>query len=128
MGNRGDVYERYYMPNFVDKDCLAIFLGTTRRDDLVRAVGRLERHSRAPHDLNDAQRAEIRNHPELIELPRCRERYTAKIKRCGYQTEESRRLRKRKRVRFSKTVKYGPPNFCHYSSGAHARIKSGQPV
>lgn len=20
MGNRGDVYERYYMPNFVDKD------------------------------------------------------------------------------------------------------------
>jgi hypothetical protein len=30
MGNRGDVYERYYMPNFVDKDCLAIYLGTTR--------------------------------------------------------------------------------------------------
>jgi hypothetical protein len=54
MGNRGDVYERYYMPNFVDKDCLAIFLGTTRRDDLVRAVGRLERHSGAPDDLTDA--------------------------------------------------------------------------
>jgi hypothetical protein len=62
MGNRGDVYERYYMPNFVNKDCLAIYLGTTRRDDLVQAVGRLERHSRAPDDLNDVQKAEIRNH------------------------------------------------------------------
>jgi hypothetical protein len=86
MGNRGDVYERYYMPNFADKDCLAIFLGTTRRDDLLRAVGRLERHSGAPDDLNDAQRAEIRNHPELIELARCRERYVAKIKQYGYLT------------------------------------------
>jgi hypothetical protein len=24
IGNRGDVYKRYYMPNFADKDCLAI--------------------------------------------------------------------------------------------------------
>jgi hypothetical protein len=80
MGNRGDVYERYYMPNFVDKDCLAIFLGTTRRDDLVRAVGRLERHSGALDDLNNAQKDEIRNYLELIQLARCRERYAAKIK------------------------------------------------
>jgi hypothetical protein len=28
MGNRGDVYERYYMPNFIDRDTLAIYLGT----------------------------------------------------------------------------------------------------
>jgi Protein of unknown function (DUF3435) len=86
MGNRGDVYERYYLPNFVDKDCLAIFLGTTRRDDLVRAVGRLERHSGAPDELNDVQKDEIRNHPELIELARCRKRYAAKIRQCGYPT------------------------------------------
>lgn len=44
MGNCDKVYEIYYMPNFVDKDCLTIFLGTTRRSDLVRAVGPLERH------------------------------------------------------------------------------------
>ena len=40
MGNRSDVYEQYYMPNFTEKDCLAIYLGTIQRDDLVRAVGR----------------------------------------------------------------------------------------
>jgi hypothetical protein len=35
MGNCGDIYERYYMPNFIDRDTLAIYLGTTRRDDLI---------------------------------------------------------------------------------------------
>jgi hypothetical protein len=80
MGNRGDVYERYYMPNFVDKDCLAIYLGTTRHDDLVRAVGRLERHSGALDDLNDVQKDKIRNDPEIVRLVRRRVRYTAKIK------------------------------------------------
>jgi hypothetical protein len=42
MGNRGDVYERHYMPEFIDWVCQAIYLCTTRRDDLIRAVGRLE--------------------------------------------------------------------------------------
>lgn len=46
----------------------------------------LERHSGAPDDLNHAQKDEICNHPELIELTRCRERYVAKIKQCGYPT------------------------------------------
>ena len=81
MGNRGDVYERYYMPNFVDKDVLAIFLGTPRRDDLVRAVGRLERHEMAPDRLDKVQQEEIRNDPELISLTRCREEIVTQIKR-----------------------------------------------
>lgn len=59
---------------------------TTRRDDLVQAVGHLKRHSRAPDELNDAQKDEIRSHLELIELARCRERYAEKIKQCGYPT------------------------------------------
>ncbi|APA14650.1 hypothetical protein sscle_13g094200 [Sclerotinia sclerotiorum 1980 UF-70] len=58
MGHRGDVYERYYMPAFIDTDCQAIYLGSTRRKDLIRAVGRLSRHERAPSDLTDAQNAE----------------------------------------------------------------------
>ncbi|ELR06978.1 hypothetical protein GMDG_08212 [Pseudogymnoascus destructans 20631-21] len=28
MGNSGDVYERYYMPDFINKDCQGIYLGT----------------------------------------------------------------------------------------------------
>jgi hypothetical protein len=80
MGNRGDVYERYYMPNFVDKDVLAIFLGTPRRDDLIRAVGRLERHEMAPDGLDKAQQEEIRNDPAVISLTRCRDEIVAQIK------------------------------------------------
>ena len=25
MGHRGDVYKRYYMPSFIDRDCQAIY-------------------------------------------------------------------------------------------------------
>ncbi|KFZ13522.1 hypothetical protein V501_03678 [Pseudogymnoascus sp. VKM F-4519 (FW-2642)] len=62
MGNQGDVYERYYMPAFIDRDCQAIYLGSTRRDDLIRAVGRLARHARAPPALTDVQNQEIKLH------------------------------------------------------------------
>jgi hypothetical protein len=86
MGNRGDVYERYYMPNFIDRDTLAIYLGTTRRDDLIQAVGHLERHEEAPDRLTDAQKREILNNPEIVSLIRRRARCAAKIKQCGYPT------------------------------------------
>lgn len=86
MGNRGDVYERHYMPAFIDADCQAIYLGTTRRDDLIRAVGRLERHDQAPIELTDAQKQEIWNHPDIVKLIRVRERYATKIKKRGYPT------------------------------------------
>ena len=62
------VYERHYMPAFIDRDCEAIYLGHTRRDDIVRAVGRLIRHSQAPVGLTDDQEMEVRNHPELRRL------------------------------------------------------------
>jgi hypothetical protein len=86
MGNRGDVYERHYMPAFIDVDCQAIYLGTTRRDDLVRAVGRLERHERAPTDLTDVQEFEIQNDPRILELKETITKYGAKIKGEGYST------------------------------------------
>ena len=68
MGNRGDVYERHYMPAFIDADCQAIYLGTTRRDDLICAVGRLERHDQAPTKLTDDQKQGIWNHPDIVKL------------------------------------------------------------
>ncbi|PVH72149.1 hypothetical protein DL98DRAFT_520635, partial [Cadophora sp. DSE1049] len=37
MGNSRDVYKRYYMPSFINTDCQAIYLRTTRREDLIRA-------------------------------------------------------------------------------------------
>jgi len=86
MGNRGDVYERHYMPAFIDRDCQAIYLGTTRRDDLVRAVGRLERHEQAPTFLTDAQKFEIKNHPDVVALIELRDRYGEKIKGRSYST------------------------------------------
>ena len=81
MGNRGDVYERYYMPNFIDRDTLAIYLSTPRRDDLIRAVGQLERHKEAPDRLTDVQKREIWNDTEIVSLLHHRERYAAKIKK-----------------------------------------------
>ena len=89
MGNRGDVYERYYMPSFVDKDCQAIYLGSTRRDDLIRAVGRIARHERAPKFLDDVQKFEISRHPEVLKLIEKRKRYVQKIKDRGYSTIKS---------------------------------------
>lgn len=54
MGNSGDVYERYYMLLFIDADCQAIYLRTTRHEDLIRAIGRLERHDDALNKLTKA--------------------------------------------------------------------------
>ena len=75
MGNRGDVYKRYYMPAFIDRDYQAIYLGSTRRDDLIRAVSRLAHHERAPKHLIDVQKFEISRHPDLLDLIRKRARY-----------------------------------------------------
>jgi hypothetical protein len=86
MGNRGDVYERYYMPAFIDRDCQAIYLGSTRRDDLIRAVGRLARHERAPKHLTDVQKFEISRHPDLLNLIKERATYVQEIKDHGYRT------------------------------------------
>jgi hypothetical protein len=74
------------MPNFIARDTLAIYLGTTPRDDLIKAVGHLERHEDAPVRLTDMQKREIWNDPQVVSLLRCRERYAAKIRKQGYAT------------------------------------------
>lgn len=89
MGNRGDVYERHYMSTFIDADCQAINLGTTRREDLIRHVGRLERHEGAPYELNDEQKLEISNNPEVVALIESREKHAREIKMLGYRTNKA---------------------------------------
>ena len=86
MGNSGDVYERHYMPSFIDADCQAIYLGTTRREYLIRAVGRLERHDDAPDKLSDTQKREISNNPYILKKVEARKSYALKIKEDGYST------------------------------------------
>ncbi|KAF7894704.1 uncharacterized protein EAF01_010154 [Botrytis porri] len=86
MGHRGDVYERYYMPAFIDTDCQAIYLGSTRREDLIRAVGRLSRHERAPSNLTDIQKFEISQDPDILQLIQKREESVQNIKARGYST------------------------------------------
>jgi hypothetical protein len=43
-------------PDFIDRDCQAIYLGTVPQDDLIRRVGRLPFHTEAPAALTDAQK------------------------------------------------------------------------
>jgi hypothetical protein len=86
MDNRGDVYERYYMPDFVDKDCQGIYLGTPRRDGLIRRVGRLARHGRCPSCLTDEQKLEIKNDPDIVKATALRSTYGQEIKLKGYTT------------------------------------------
>jgi hypothetical protein len=59
MGNCRDVYKRYYIPNFIARDTLAIYLGTILYDDLIKAVGHLERYKDTPVRLTDTQKHEI---------------------------------------------------------------------
>lgn len=54
------VYERYYMPAFIERDCKAIYLGYTQRDELVQAVRRLVRHSSASASLTEDHKIEVK--------------------------------------------------------------------
>ncbi|KAH6719581.1 hypothetical protein BKA61DRAFT_630136 [Leptodontidium sp. MPI-SDFR-AT-0119] len=74
------------MPSFINADCQAIYLRTTRREDLIRAVGRLKRHNNAPDKLNDTQKKEISNHPYILKKVKAQKSYALKIKEDGYAT------------------------------------------
>jgi hypothetical protein len=81
MGQRDPaVYRRHYMPDFIDRDCQAIYLGTVPQDDLIRRVGRIPYNLKAPTALTDTQKSEIRNNPKLLRLYKRRQRVCKKIK------------------------------------------------
>ncbi len=85
MGHRSrSTYTRYYIPRFIDRDCMAINLSMPLRKDVVRAVGRLARDEQAPTRLTDAQKFEVINDARLLELCHQRDTYKRQIKDLGF--------------------------------------------
>jgi hypothetical protein len=75
------VYRRHYMPDVIDRDCQAIYLGTVPQDNLVQRVGRLPRDLQAPTVLTNAQKSEVMNDPKLLRLCQKRQKIAKKIKK-----------------------------------------------
>jgi len=80
----GSTFQRYYMPDLIERDFQSIYFGTPAHDDLIQAIARmgLSRDRRAPTELTDAQKDELRENPELVKFREKRDRCTAKIRRC----------------------------------------------
>lgn len=91
LGQQGQVYEQFYIPELIEADYQSIYFGTPSEDELIRAAARmgLSHDSRAPLGLTDAQKEEIRNDPEIMRLRDKRGRYTEKLVRQGYRPIET---------------------------------------
>ncbi|KAI9784184.1 MAG: hypothetical protein M1839_002690 [Geoglossum umbratile] len=77
MGHRhGGTYERFYMPDLVERDFQSIYFGTPSQDLLIESVARmgLSRDRRAPTELTEDQKLEVKTHSELIKLREERDR------------------------------------------------------
>jgi hypothetical protein len=82
MGHRNSsIYRQYYMLDFIERDCQAIYLGVVPQDDLVRRVGQLYRDLRAPTALTEAQRLEVRNDAKLLRLRQKRDKVAKRIEK-----------------------------------------------
>ncbi|PQE14987.1 hypothetical protein CJF30_00011427 [Rutstroemia sp. NJR-2017a BBW] len=107
VGHRGDMYERYYIPGFIDIDCQAIYLGSTQREDPIRAIERLSRHKRAPQALTNLQKLEINQDPDNLKLIQRHEESVRDIKARGDPTikaaVKTRRFAKHKKL-LDKTI------------------------
>ncbi|KAJ9644084.1 hypothetical protein H2199_003952 [Coniosporium tulheliwenetii] len=90
MGHHGSTYERFYMPDLIERDFQSIYFGTPSQDALIRSVARmrLSRDKRAPRELTDEQKLEVHNDPELVRLRKKRERCKEKIRDRGYYSIE----------------------------------------
>ncbi|KAI9763522.1 MAG: hypothetical protein M1839_006442 [Geoglossum umbratile] len=91
MGHRhGSTYERYYMPDLVERDFQSIYFGTPSQDLLIQSVARmgLSRDRRAPTELSEHQKLEVKSNPELVKLCEKRERCKNRIYRRGYSSIE----------------------------------------
>ncbi len=53
------------MPDLIEKDFQSIYFSTPAHDDLIQAIARmgLSRDRRAPTELTDAQKDELRENP-----------------------------------------------------------------
>ncbi|KAJ9654854.1 hypothetical protein H2201_008928 [Coniosporium apollinis] len=86
MGHHGSTYEQFYMPDLIERDFQSIYFGTPSQDVLIQSVARmrLSRDKRAPTELTDEQKLEVRNNPKLVKLHKNRERCKKKIRDRGY--------------------------------------------
>lgn len=91
-GGTSSVYRQYYMPEFVDRDVQAIYFGSTRQDDLIRAIGRIPRNGQAPTRLTDDQKDLVRQEPELIEASQERDRFKTEIRHLFGTITKARKL------------------------------------
>jgi hypothetical protein len=97
------VYRRYYLPDFIDRDCQAIYLGTVLQDQLIQRVGQLPFYLNIPQGLNNAQKAEIKNDPDLLWLYRRHDKVAGKIKKKYFPiktAEGTRRYKRHQRLQY----------------------------
>jgi hypothetical protein len=91
------VYQRYYLPDFIDQDCQAIYLGTVLQDQLLQRVEQLPFHLDVPQALTDVQKAEIRNNPDLLWLYRKHNKVAKKIKEKYFSIKAAERIQQYKK-------------------------------
>jgi Protein of unknown function (DUF3435) len=71
MGHKhGSTYERYHMPDLIERDFQSIYFGTPSQNLLIQLVARmgLSWDRRAPTELSEDPKLELRNDPELVKL------------------------------------------------------------
>jgi hypothetical protein len=87
MGHSSETYERYYTPTHIVRDFQSIYFGTPSQEDLIRSVARmgLSQDRRAPVELDDKQKEEVRNHPLLVKFRGERDTYKHKLYRQGFR-------------------------------------------
>lgn len=59
IGNRKDVYKRYYILNFIIYNILVIYLGTILYNNLIKSIGYFEHYKKTLDRLINTQKHEI---------------------------------------------------------------------
>ncbi|KAF2008362.1 hypothetical protein BU24DRAFT_469047 [Aaosphaeria arxii CBS 175.79] len=86
MGHLGSTYEKYYTPTHIARDFQAVYFGTPTEDLLIQSVARmgLTRDQRAPVELDENQKEEVRNNPKLVALREQRDNYKNELYEKGF--------------------------------------------
>jgi len=90
MGQRSrSTYQRYYIPDAIDRDIAAIYCSITPQDDLIQEVGQQARDKLAPkkfQDLSNSDKASVHTNPSLSKLEERRDYYKKQIYKLGFCT------------------------------------------
>ncbi|KAJ2984138.1 hypothetical protein NUW58_g6135 [Xylaria curta] len=83
MGHSGggsEVFRRFYLPHFVDRDVQAIYFGTTAQDTLIRQMSRIPRNGLAPTRLGSEQKDALKADPALRKAIKKRNQLRVKLR------------------------------------------------